>query len=136
MGSILKMIPGMGGMMRQLGDLSAAEGEMKKMRVMINSMTKTERENTKLLKESSRVERIARGSGRKIEDVREFLQKFEQMEKMMVGMAGLMKGGVMPQIPGMGPVKGFRQAPKGASPFGEAQKEKPIKKSPFGKKYF
>jgi signal recognition particle subunit SRP54 len=136
MGSILKMIPGMGGMMRQLGDLSAAEGEMKKMRVMINSMTKTERENTKLLKESSRVERIARGSGRKVEDVREFLQKFEQMEKMMVGMAGLMKGGVMPQIPGMGPVKGFRQAPKAASPFGEAQKEKPSKKSPFGKKYF
>jgi signal recognition particle subunit SRP54 len=136
MGSILKMIPGMGGMMKQMGDLSAAEGEMKKMRVMINSMTKTERENTKLLKESSRIERIARGSGRKADDVKEFIQKFEQMEKMMVGMAGMMKGGAMPQIPGMGPVKGFRQAPKAASPFGEQQVEKPSKKSPFGKKYF
>jgi len=135
MGSILKMIPGMGNMMRQMGDLSAAEGEMTKMRVMINSMTAKERENTKLLKQNSRIARIARGSGRPETDIRDFLMKFEQMEKMMVGMASMMKGGAMPNLPGMGPVKGFRQAPKAEQPFGQ-QKSEGAKKSPFGKKYF
>jgi signal recognition particle subunit SRP54 len=135
MGSLLKMIPGMGGVLRQMGDLSGAEGEMKKMRVMINSMTKKEREETKLLKEPTRVARIARGSGRTEGDVREFLQKFEQMEKMMVGMMSVMKGGAMPQLPGMGPVKGFRQAPKDASAFMGQQPAKP-KQGKFGKKYF
>lgn len=135
MGSLLKMIPGMGGMMRQMGDLSPAENEMKKMRVMINSMTKQERENTKLLKDASRVARIARGSGRQESDVQDFLQKFDQMEKMMVGMMQVMKGGAMPQLPGMGPVKGFRQAPKANDPFQQG-KTVPEKKRPFGKKYF
>lgn len=135
MGSILKMIPGMGGMMRQLGDLSPAEAEMKKMRVMINSMTAKEREDTKLLKQPTRLARIARGSGKTEADVKDFLQKFEQMEKMMVGMMGMMKGGAMPNIPGMGPMKGFRQAPKAAQPFGQ-EAPKGQKKSPFGKKYF
>lgn len=135
MGSILKMIPGMGGMMRQLGDLSPAEAEMKKMRVMINSMTAKEREDTKLLKQPTRLARIARGSGKTEADVKDFLQKFEQMEKMMVGMMGMMKGGAMPNIPGMGPMKGFRQAPKAAQPFAQ-ETPKGQKKSPFGKKYF
>jgi signal recognition particle subunit SRP54 len=135
MGSILKMIPGMGGMMRQLGDLSPAEAEMKKMRVMINSMTVKEREDTKLLKQPTRLARIARGSGKTENDVKDFIQKFQQMEKMMVGMMGMMKGGAMPNIPGMGPVKGFRQAPKDAQPFA-SEKSNSGKKSPFGKKYF
>lgn len=135
MGSIMKMIPGMSSVMRQVGDLSGAEGEMKKMRVMINSMTKQERENTKLLKEGSRIARIAKGSGRQEGDVRDFLQKFEQMEKMMVGMMQVMKGGAMPQLPGMGPVKGFRQAPKDQNPFGQVQ-QKSGNKNKFGKKYF
>lgn len=135
MGSILKMIPGMGGMLRQMGDLSPAENEMKKMRVLINSMTAKEREDTKLLKQNSRIARIAKGAGRPETDVRDFLQKFDQMEKMMVGMMSMMKGGAMPNLPGMGPVKGFRQAPKDAQPFQQG-KEKSKTKNPFGKKYF
>lgn len=135
MGSILKMIPGMGGMLRQMGDLSPAENEMKKMRVLINSMTAKEREETKLLKQNTRIARIAKGAGRPETDVRDFLQKFEQMEKMMVGMMSMMKGGAMPNLPGMGPVKGFRQAPKDAQPF-QQDREKSKPKNPFGKKYF
>jgi signal recognition particle subunit SRP54 len=108
---------------------------MKKMRVMINSMTAKEREDTKLLKQTSRLARIAKGSGRTETDVRDFLTKFEQMEKMMVGMMSMMKGGAMPNIPGMGAVKGFRQAPKDAQPFMQ-EKAASNKKSPFGKKYF
>lgn len=132
-GSILKMIPGMGGALRQMGDLSPAEDEMKKMRVLINSMTKKEREDTSLIN-SSRRQRIAAGAGRQVSDVNQFLERFEQMRQMMVGMMGMMKGGGLPNIPGMGPVKGFRQAPQGQQPFG--QPAKPAKNGKFGKKYF
>lgn len=100
MGSIMKMIPGMGGMMRQIGDLSPAEDEMSRMRVIINSMTKKERQDYKLIKES-RIKRIAGGSGTTEPQVKDFLQKFRQMEKMMGGMAQMMKGGGMPGMPGM-----------------------------------
>jgi signal recognition particle subunit SRP54 len=134
-GSILKMIPGMGGALRQMGDLSGAEAEMKKMKVIINSMTKKERENVDLV-DGSRRKRIASGSGRSVQEVNQFLERFGQMRQMMVGMMGMMKGGGLPNIPGLGPVKGFRQAPQGHNQqlFGEQEKKKP--KSPFGKRYF
>jgi signal recognition particle subunit SRP54 len=130
MSSILKMLPGMGGMLRQVGDLSPAEDEMKNMRVLINSMTQKERDNHKLINDS-RIARIARGSGRQEKEVRDFLKKFEQMQEMMINMMGMMKGGGMPNIPGMGPMPGFRQAP------GQGKKKgKGKKKGPFGSKFF
>ena len=131
MGSILKMIPGMGGALRQIGDLSPAEDEMKKMRVIINSMTKKERDNHKLLNDS-RVGRIAKGSGTTEKDVKDFIQKFEGMQSMMINMMGMMKGGGMPNIPGMPPMPGYRQAP------GQNKKKKSDgkKKGSFGRKFF
>ena len=61
MSSIMKMIPGMGGVLRQVGDLSPAEDEMKKMRIMINSMTNKEKDDHKLLNDS-RIQRIYGGT--------------------------------------------------------------------------
>lgn len=133
-GSILKMIPGMGGALRQMGDLSQAEDEMKSMKVIINSMTKKEREHVELI-DGSRRKRIAAGAGRTVADVNSFLDKFNQMQQMMVGMMGMMKGGGLPNIPGMGPVKGFRQAPKSQQAM-PGSSEKSGKKGQFGKKYF
>ena len=133
-GSILKMIPGMGGALRQMGDLSGAESEMKNMRVIINSMTKKEREDVDLI-DGSRRKRIATGSGRTVQDVNQFIDRFVQMRQMMVGMMGMMKGGGLPNIPGMGPVKGFRQAPQNQG-FGQKAPKSKGGKSPFGKKYF
>lgn len=131
MTSILKMLPGMGGMLRNIGDLSPAEDEMKKMKVIINSMTKKEKDNHKLFKTESRIKRVARGSGTTEQAVRDFLKKFEQMQEMMINMAGMMKGGGMPSIPGMGAMPGFRQAP------GQKKKgKKGKKKGPFGSKFF
>lgn len=130
MGNIMKMIPGMGGLMRQVGDLSPAEDEMKKMRVIINSMTLKERDNHKLLNES-RIDRIAKGSGKTVQDVKDFISKFEQMQSMMINMMGMMKGGGMPNIPGMPPMPGFRQAPGGGK-----KKKAGKKKGPFGSKFF
>lgn len=130
MESILKMIPGMGGMLRQVGDLSPAENEMKKMKVIISSMTLKEKENHRILNDS-RKKRIASGSGRTISDINEFIQKFEQMQQMMSGMMGMLKGGGMPGLPGMGGAArpGFRQQP------GQQQgspKKSGKRRSPFG----
>lgn len=129
MSSILKMIPGMGGMLRQVGDLSPAEDEMKKMKIIINSMTKKEKDNHKIIKES-RISRIAKGSGTTEQAVKDFLQKFEQMQGMMINMMGAMKGGGMPNIPGMPQMPGFRQS------AGQNGKKKSGKKGSFGKKFF
>jgi signal recognition particle subunit SRP54 len=130
MSSILKMIPGMGGMLRQVGDLSPAEDEMKKMKIIISSMTKQEKDNHKIIN-PSRVARIARGSGKTEQDVREFIKKFEQMSEMMINMMGMMKGGGMPSIPGMGAMPGFRQQSGKGKP-----KKKGKKNSRFGNRFF
>mgnify|MGYP003575297695 CR=1 FL=1 len=134
-GSILKMIPGMGGALRQIGDLSPAENEMKKMKVIINSMTKHERENVDMI-DGSRRKRIATGSGRSVTEVNQFIERFGQMRQMMVGMMSMMKGGGLPNLPGMGPVKGFRQAPQNQQNLFGGQEKKSQKKGQFGKKYF
>lgn len=131
MSSIMKMIPGMGGALRQVGDLSPAEDEMKKMKVIINSMTNKEKENHKLVKDS-RLSRIAKGSGTKESDVRDFITKFEQMQGMMVNMMGAMKGGGMPNLPGMPPMPGHRQV-KGTH---KKKKSGKASKGGFGRKFF
>jgi signal recognition particle subunit SRP54 len=134
-GSIMKMIPGMGGMLRQMGDLSPAENEMKKMKVIINSMTKKERDDVDMIN-ASRRKRIASGSGKTVQDINEFIERFGQMRQMMVGMMSMMKGGGLPNVPGMGPVKGFRQSPQNPQIMGGQSKKGKGGKSPFGKKYF
>ncbi|RLJ00648.1 MAG: hypothetical protein DRP06_01515 [Candidatus Aenigmatarchaeota archaeon] len=55
---------------------------MKKWKFIIDSMTKEEREQPEILK-SSRVERIAKGSGTKVQDVNELISNFKKMKKMM-----------------------------------------------------
>jgi signal recognition particle subunit SRP54 len=130
MQSIMKMIPGMGGMMKQVGDMGQAEDEMKKMRILINSMTKKEKDDHKLLNDS-RISRIAKGSGSTEKDVRDFITKFEQMQKMMVGMMGMMKGGGMPNVPGMPAMPGFRKQPALGKKSGSGKK-----KGQFGNKFF
>lgn len=61
-----------------------SEEKMKKYEAMIGSMTVAEKKDASLLKSnSSRLARIAKGSGCDEKDVREFLSQFEKMEKMM-----------------------------------------------------
>ncbi len=137
MSSILKMIPGMGGMLRQVGDLSPAEDEMKRMKVIISSMTKQERNDYKIIKNTTRLERIARGSGTTNHQVSDFLKKFAQMEKMMGGMMQMMKGGMpsMPGMPGMGGMPGAGGMP-GMPGLPSGKKKKGKKNGPWGNKYF
>lgn len=64
--------------------LQQSEEKLKKYEAMINSMTKAEKKDPKLIRSSkSRLARIAKGSGCSENDVREFLSQFEKVEKMM-----------------------------------------------------
>ncbi len=90
MKSLLGMIPGMGKMMQQIGDIDLENsGEIKKIKAMISSMTKKERENPHLLKESaSRRRRIARGAGLSVQEVNRINKQFQNAAKMAKKFAG------------------------------------------------
>lgn len=105
LGSILKMIPGMG----QIGDLAPAEKEMKKVEAIIQSMTKEERKKPEILK-ANRKQRIAKGSGTEVADINRLLKQFEQMKAMMK----MFSGGKMPSLPSFG---GFKGGKGGKFPF-------------------
>ena len=83
MQSIMSMLPGMGKM--QMDD--KAERQMKRSEAIILSMTKLERRKPQLLN-SSRRERIARGSGVKMGEVNQLIKQHMQMKKMMKKLQG------------------------------------------------
>lgn len=88
--SILKFLPGMGEMSKQLKNMTPPDAEMKKIEAIIHSMTIQERQNHKILN-SSRRQRIAKGSGTQVQDVNKLIKQFEDAKKMM---GGLMKMGM------------------------------------------
>jgi signal recognition particle subunit SRP54 len=91
---ILGMIPGMGNIKQLTANRDALDGkQLEHIEAMINSMTPQERNNHQLIN-GSRRKRIARGSGRSVEEVNRLLKQFVQMKKMLKqlgGMAGLGK---------------------------------------------
>ncbi len=89
-GSLLKMLPGAGQMMKGLDDMTLPDKEIKKIEAIIHSMTREERQNHKILN-GSRRKRIASGSGTQVSDINKFVSQFESAQKMM---SGLMKMGM------------------------------------------
>ena len=100
LGDLLKMIPGMGGLAKQLPEGPEAEAELKRIEAIISSMTRAERAEPTLIN-GSRRKRIAAGSGTKVSDVNQLLKQFAEMQKVMKQMGALAKGGRLPKIPGM-----------------------------------
>ncbi|MBW6451921.1 MAG: signal recognition particle receptor subunit alpha [DPANN group archaeon] len=84
---ILEMIPGMGNIKIPKDLLDKQEKNMVKWKYMMDSMTKAEKREPKLL-DISRIERIAKGSGTTPEDIRELIQNFNKTKKMMKKMKG------------------------------------------------
>ncbi len=95
MSKILGMLPGMGQMREQLENFD--EREIDRIQAVIQSMTPAERANPKII-DGSRRARIAKGSGRTVNDVNTLVDRFFEARKMMMQM---MKGGAMPGMPGM-----------------------------------
>ena len=87
--NIIKMIPGMGKIVPK--DVHIDPKEIAHIEAIILSMTPKERRNPKILK-ASRKQRIAKGSGRSVEEVNRLLKQFDQMKLMMKQMkSGKMK---------------------------------------------
>ena len=86
--SLLKLIPGM----NQIKDLKVDDKEFGKIEAIICSMTKEEKQDTRLLN-ASRRQRIAKGSGTTVQDINKFIKSFEMTQKMMKKMKSN-KGGL------------------------------------------
>ncbi len=92
MKSIMGMIPGMGAMAKQIGDMDLENSEeMKQIRALISSMTKKERENPELLN-NTRKRRLATGAGMSQMHVNRVLKQFKNAGKMAKQLSG--KGGM------------------------------------------
>jgi signal recognition particle subunit SRP54 len=82
MKDLMGMIPGMG---KQIKNVDINEDSFKGIEAMINSMTPAERADPDLI-DSNRKKRIARGAGKDIQEVNNFMKQFEQMRSMMKNM--------------------------------------------------
>lgn len=78
---LLKMIPGLTYEVPE-GTMEMAEDKLKRWKVIIESMTPEEREKPKICN-SSRIRRVARGSGTSEKEVKELLKQHSMMKKMM-----------------------------------------------------
>jgi len=67
--------------------MEETETKLDKFKVLMNSMTKEELENPKLIKRS-RINRIALGSGSDPQEIRDLLKQYNQSKKMMSNLGG------------------------------------------------
>ncbi len=75
--SIIEMLPGAPKI-----DLEVGEAWLRKAEAMINSMTKEERRNPRIINASRKI-RIAKGSGTTVQDVNKLLKSYEEMKELM-----------------------------------------------------
>ncbi len=93
MEGMMSMMPGMGKMAKQVEDAGFDDKILRRQIALIQSMTKKERANPKLL-QASRKKRIAAGSGMEVSDLNKLLKMHRQMGDMMKKMG---KGGMLKQ---------------------------------------
>ena len=91
---LMGMIPGVG---KQIKDVDINDDAFKGIEAMINSMTLQERRNPDIINPARKL-RIAKGSGKDIAELNQFLKQFEQMKGMMKMMNKMPMG----NMPGMG----------------------------------
>ena len=105
MKDLMGMLPSVG---KAIKDVDINDDAFKHIEAIIYSMTPEERRRPSVI-DMNRKKRIAKGAGRKLEDVNALMKQFEQMSKMMKMMQGpqgkqlmqMMSKG-MPNMPGMG----------------------------------
>lgn len=100
--NILGMIPGMGGLKKQLAgqNIDLDGKEMRQIEAIIKSMTPKERADISIIN-GSRRKRIAKGSGTRVQDVNKLLKQFGEMKKMMKKMKKMQKGKGFPGLGGL-----------------------------------
>jgi signal recognition particle subunit SRP54 len=90
------MIPGVG---KAIKDVEIDDNAFKPIEAIIQSMTPKERHNPELLmRQPTRKNRIAKGSGTSIQEVNRLIKQFDQMRKVMKMMTGNNMRGMMQQM--------------------------------------
>ena len=111
MSGVLGMLPGVGKVKKQLATAGVDDGMLVRQEAIIQSMTRTERHNARLLN-GSRKRRIAAGSGTSVQDVNRVLKQYKQMAGMVkkvgkLGKKGLLRHG-MPNLSTLQGLQGDR----------------------------
>jgi len=123
MSKLLGMLPGAGQMKKQIENFD--EGEIVRTKAIVQSMTPIERRDPKVLNGSRRA-RIALGSGRKVSDVNNLVDRFSAAQKMMKQV----RNGGMPQgMGGMGLPAMPKATIKSAPPKKKSKSGNPAKRA-------
>ena len=94
---LASMIPGVG---KAIKDVDIDDNAFKGIEAIIKSMTPKERTSPELLN-TSRRQRIAKGSGTSIQEVNKLIKQFDQTRKMMKMVTGNQMAGMMSRMKGM-----------------------------------
>jgi signal recognition particle subunit SRP54 len=87
------------GQMKQLKTVEVDDRQLDRIEAMIFSMTAQERRHPEII-DGGRRQRIARGSGVKVQDVNQLMKQYREMQKLLkMFSSGKMKG---MKLPGMG----------------------------------
>ena len=95
MDKMLSLIPGMGKAKEKIpsADLQTQQEKIKRWKHIIKSMTQEEIENPEILeKQTSRIQRIAKGSGTTTTDVRSLIKQYKMLNEMIKSQSQLQEG--------------------------------------------
>jgi signal recognition particle subunit SRP54 len=98
LGGVMGMLPGIGKIKEQLAGAKVDENLIKRQEAIIQSMTRRERRDVKLLN-ASRKRRVAAGSGTSVPEINRLLKQYLEMSRVMkqmnkLGQKGLMRQGM------------------------------------------
>jgi signal recognition particle subunit SRP54 len=93
MDKLLNLIPGLGKAKIPESALESQQGKVKNWKAAIKSMTKEEKENPEIIeKQTSRIQRIAKGAGITTSDVRMLIKQYGMIKEMIKSQSGLEEG--------------------------------------------
>jgi signal recognition particle subunit SRP54 len=95
MDKILGMIPGLGKAKVKISSeqLEQQQNKLKHYKHAINSMTKEEVENPEIFeKQTSRIQRVAKGSGTSTTDIRMLLKQYKMLQEMVKSQSAMEEG--------------------------------------------
>jgi len=99
MDKLIGMVPGMSAAKVPKDVLAKQEAKMVHWKNAINSMTEDEIENPTILeKQTSRIQRISKGSGTTTSEIRELLKQYKMLKEMMGMQSGLSEGNIDPKM--------------------------------------
>jgi signal recognition particle subunit SRP54 len=96
LGGVMGMLPGIGRIKEQMAGARIDDGSLKRQEAIIQSMTRGERRDVRLLN-ASRKRRIASGSGTTVPEINRLLKQYMEMSRVMKQMNKLGKAGLMRQ---------------------------------------